>query len=319
VLYFLLTGRPPFQGQDRRAVWDRACRCDFDREVLKAKGVPRRLRRIVLKAMVATPSGRHPTAANLAAALEGYLQRPFRLALAAMFLVFVALLVGTWTLLPGGGARGLSGRPGAATPGPATPSALEGAIDVMIWNPDAPGRQRVTVTDRDALPLRRGDQVRIEATVNRPAYLYIVWIDTEGLAQPIYPWLPGDWDRFAAVERPAARVSLPERADKAWPIKPGQPGMETLVLLARESPLPPGFDLRDRLTSLPRSAPQDPRALVWFDDWTPVQGERSRERGPSFFEVDVKDPVLQTLALLKERLAPHFPMMRAVSFANRGG
>jgi hypothetical protein len=95
--------------------------------------------------------------------------------------------------------------------------------------------------------------------------------------------------------------------------------METLVLLGRESPLPPEFELRDRLTGLPRSAPQDPRTLVWFDDWALVQGARSRERGPSFFEVDVNDPVLQTQALLKERLAPHFTMMRAVSFANRGG
>jgi serine/threonine protein kinase len=320
VLYFLLTGRPPFQGQDRRAVWDSACRCDFDREVLKAKGVPRRLRRIVLKAMSATPSGRHPTAANLAAALEAYFQRPIRVALAAMFLLFAASLVAYWTLPPEGGARGPSGQPGAAQPGPATLPALEGAINVMIWNPDASDRQRLNLIDRDALPLRRGDQVRIEATVNRPAYLYIVWIDTEGLAQPVYPWVPGDWSRFDAAERPAIRVSLPQTADKAWPIKPGPPGMETLLLLARESPLPPRFDLRDRLTSLPRSAPQDARALVWFDDWALVQGGRegSRERGPSFFPVDVKDPVVQTQALLKERLVPYFTMMRAVSFANRG-
>jgi hypothetical protein len=318
VLYFLLTGRPPFQGQDRRAVWDRACRCDFDREALKAKGVPRRLSRIVLKAMSATPSGRHPTAANLAAAFEGYLQRPFRVALAAMFLLFAASLVAFWTLPTRSGARGLSGQPGAAQPGPATPASLEGAINVVIWNPDAAGRQRLTLTDSDALPLRWGDQVRIEATVNRPAYLYIVWIDSEGLAQPLYPWVPGDWSRFAVVERPASRVSLPERADKAWPIKPGQPGMETIMLLARESPLPAEFDVKQRLSDLPRPALQDLRSLVRFDDWALVPGEKSRERGPSYFEVDVKDPVLQTQALLKERLAPHFSMMRAVSFGAQG-
>jgi hypothetical protein len=187
----------------------------------------------------------------------------------------------------------------------------------VIWNPDASVRQRLNLTDGDALPLRGGDQVRVEAAVNRPAYLYIVWIDSEGLAQPLYPWVPGDWSRLAVVERPASQVSLPARADKAWPIKPGQPGMETLMLLARESPLPPEFDLRDRLTGLPRSAPQDPRTLVWFDDWALVQREQSRERGPSFFEVDVKDPVVQTQALLKERLASHFVMMRAVSFAKQ--
>jgi hypothetical protein len=238
--------------------------------------------------------------------------------LAALLLLCAASLVGTWMLPPKGGATGLSGQPGAAQPGPATPSSLEGAINVVIWNPDAPGRQRVALTDRDALPLRRGDQVRVEATVNRPAYLYIVWTDSAGLAQPLYPWVPGDWSRFAAVERPATRVSLPETPDKAWPIKPGQPGMETIMLLARESPLPPEFDLKHRLTGLPRPALQDPRSLVRFDDWEMVQGEPSRERGPSFFEVDVKDPVLQAQTRLKERLAPHFAMMRAVSFANRG-
>jgi hypothetical protein len=49
-----------------------------------------------------------------------------------------------------------------------------------------------------------------------------------------------------------------------------------------------------------------------------VQREESRDRGPSFFEVDVKDPVVRTQALLKERLARRFAMMRAVSFANGG-
>jgi hypothetical protein len=235
-----------------------------------------------------------------------------------MFLLFAATLVARWTLSPKGGAMGPSGQPGTAQPGPATPASLEGAINVVIWNPDAPGRQRLNLTDGDALPLRGGDQVRVEAAVNRPVYLYIVWIDSEGLAQPLYPWVPGDWSRFAVVERRASHVSLPERADKAWPIKPGPPGMETVVLLARESPLPLEFDLGDRLTGLPRSAPQDSRTLVWFDDWALVEREQSRERGPSFFEVDVKDPVVRTQALLKERLAPHFAMMRAVSFANRG-
>jgi hypothetical protein len=121
------------------------------------------------------------------------------------------------------------------------------------------------------------------------------------------------------VERPATRVSLPDTADKAWPIKPGQPGMETIMLLARESPLPPEFDVKPRLSGLPRPVLQDPRSLVRFDDWVLVQREQSRERGPSFFEVDVEDPIVRTQALLKERLAPHFAMMRAVSFANRGG
>src|SRR5262245_14472504 len=51
VLYSLLTGRPPFAAADRRAALERAARCDFDRPALRAPGIPRRLARVVLRAM----------------------------------------------------------------------------------------------------------------------------------------------------------------------------------------------------------------------------------------------------------------------------
>jgi hypothetical protein len=118
-------------------------------------------------------------------------------------------------------------------------------------------------------------------------------------------------------------LSLPPDG-KAWPIKHGTSGMETLVLLARESPL--DMDLKAHLPELPRPTLQDVRSLVWFDDWALVRGGKfgessmqSGDRGPSFFDVDLADPVLQIQELLKDHLKDHFSMMRAVSFANRGG
>jgi serine/threonine protein kinase len=53
VLYFLLTGRPPFSGFDWLAALERAGRCEFDRNAVRSPGVPRGLQAICLKAMAA--------------------------------------------------------------------------------------------------------------------------------------------------------------------------------------------------------------------------------------------------------------------------
>jgi len=172
------------------------------------------------------------------------------------------------------------------------------------------------------MPLKAGDQIRVEAKVNRPVYLYLVWIDVDGVAEPVYPWKPGDWTKVAVDEQPVTHLSFPTAESKGWEIKKSRSGMETLVLLARESPL--DADLKSQFTGLPRTALQDTRSLIWFDDWALVRTGASNEptpvsRSPSFFEVDIKDPVLQTQDLLKARLQSRFSMMRAVSFANQGG
>jgi hypothetical protein len=196
---------------------------------------------------------------------------------------------------------------------------------VRIWHPDNPDRQRLSLGDPGAMPLQHGDRIRIEAVVNRPAYLSIIWIDSEGVPQPVYPWKPGKWVRPAGPEKPVDHVQLPEVVDgvvKGWEVE-GPPGMETLILLARESPLPPEVDLRELFSGLPRQTEQTPRALVWFADWNLVpredQHEHEHVRGPQFFNPQaIEDPVLQTETLLRQRLSRYFAMMRAVSFANRG-
>src|SRR5262249_18786140 len=98
VLYFLLTGRAPFEGSTRDDQWRRAIRCDFDPAPLRARGVPHRLERIVLKAMAAEPGDRSASAADLADALDAFLRRPRRLALQAGALLLVAMAVGIWSL-----------------------------------------------------------------------------------------------------------------------------------------------------------------------------------------------------------------------------
>ena len=77
VLYFLLTGQPPFPGETQDEIWDRARRCDFEAGALRAAKVPRRLERICLKAMAAEPADRYATAEALAeGARVAYVNRP---------------------------------------------------------------------------------------------------------------------------------------------------------------------------------------------------------------------------------------------------
>jgi serine/threonine protein kinase len=322
VLYYLLTGRAPFHADGRLEALDRARRSDFDRAALKKAGVPRRLERIVLKAMATGPAERHASAEALARALGAYLRRPVVMSSLAVLLLIPAVFLGAWS-------RWSSSIPApertvVIVAPPAVPDPLSGEVDVWIWDPNDPARQRLALNDSGAMPLRAGDQIRVEARVNRPAHLYLVWIDAEGVPQPVYPWRPGDWSELAVEDRPVTHVSLPANEGRGWPMKQGASGMETLILLAREEPL--DLDLKSRLGDLPRAALQDARSLVWFEDWSVVRDGSvggsslgSRARGPCFFDVDIKDPVLQILGLLKERLKDHFSMMRAVSFANRGG
>jgi hypothetical protein len=116
-------------------------------------------------------------------------------------------------------------------------------------------------------------------------------------------------------EKPIANLSLPEALDEGWTVQ-GGPGMETLILVARDQPLDPSLPIKDFFGSLPPQRLQNDRSLVWFD-----QGRVSREqlREPKFFaSSEINDPVLKTQRILTERLKSYFPLIRAVSFANRG-
>jgi serine/threonine protein kinase len=87
LLYFLLTGRGPFEASTQEESWARARRCEFDPSALKKAGVPRRLARICLRAMAADPRSRFQSAD----ALRVDLRRHLRLRLATPVLGAVAI------------------------------------------------------------------------------------------------------------------------------------------------------------------------------------------------------------------------------------
>lgn len=301
IFYQLLTGQHPFWRGDAAECLDQIQHREPKPPRQVDDSIPVELERIAMRCLSKQVTDRYATAGDLARDLRH--QRVSRRRLIAMIPAAVLAIVVPLSLFAIWYVA--KGRP---TP---TPQALSGMIDVQIWGPD--NAQRGGLTESGALPLRSGDQIRLTVSMSQPSYPYVVWITPDGKAAPVYPWAPGNWDQRPEQEGPVSYLSLPEQAGKGWPVQ-GPAGMETLVLLARATPLPAEIRLRELLSDFPRQEIQDPRAIVWLDQGKVVD---TRERAPQFFNPqEIDDPVLATQRLLAKRLKPHFQLIRAVSFAN---
>src|SRR5262249_39196270 len=189
---------------------------------------------------------------------------------------------------------------------------------VLLWEATNPRRQNLRLNDQGALPLKAGDQFCIEVELNRPAYLSVLWIDPDGTVQPVYSWTPGHWEERPAQETPIARLRRPEARNEFYELPRGTPGMVTLLLLSRETPLPPEVDLGAELGTPRVQKEQDIRAAVWFENGAEVRDESGRRA----MRFDVKrrdDPVLEVQERVRTQLlGRYFSYTRAVSFASQG-
>jgi len=276
VLYEIFTGRRPFGGEHVEELSDEIQHRDPKPLRMIDDTIPAELERICLKCLAKDVTGRYSTARDLARDLRRW-QRPRRwsFVLAVAAAVLVMILVKLWTDEPKPANDGrhtpeagthasreashqempISEHPGQAVapglePKEPTEPPLDGAVNAMVWNPEISNRRRVLLDKPDYLPLRAGDLVRIEAKLNRPAYVYVIWIDAEGVASPAYPWTEGRWDQRPADESKKDQLSLPETQTKGWPVRE-PPGMETLMLLARNDPLPQDVDMSALFADLP--------------------------------------------------------------------
>jgi tRNA A-37 threonylcarbamoyl transferase component Bud32 len=100
VLYFLLTGNPPFRAGDWYATMKQAGRCEFDAGALRGKGIPPRLAAICLRAMAAEPDQRYRRAEDMASDLERYLRRPRKLLVLAAAASLLLAAVALWHFWP---------------------------------------------------------------------------------------------------------------------------------------------------------------------------------------------------------------------------
>jgi serine/threonine-protein kinase len=341
ILYELLTGQVPFRGDSVLDTLDQVRHRPPQSPSQVCAGVPPELAAICLTCLRKEPTQRYPTALALAADLQRYLEgqaitplvakdatapqpvpagrkeRRWRWVVAAgvvLALLAVGVALALW-----------SGRRPAVGP------PLKGLIDVRVWEGKSadrpfvagnPQRQRLRLHEEGALPLRPGDWLRIEVTMERPAYLYVVWIDTEGKATPLYPWQGYDWEQRPQREERRARLSLPETADGIAPLGAGPAGVETLLLLAREEPLSEAENaaLPELFAGLPKAKVADVGVAAWFENGELVSGEREPTRGAIRLEQAqaADDPVLRLQGLLRTKLKGVFGYSRAVCFGNVG-
>ncbi len=207
-----------------------------------------------------------------------------------------------------------------SAPGPDDARPLRGSIHLRIDDPTDPGRRDLRLDQTGALPLKAGDRFRIEAKLNRPAYLYLFWLGADGKVAPIHPWAPGHWDRRPAEEAKVDRLDLPPKADRAWEIPSGNPGCETIVLLARAgSPLPRDVDLSALATGMPVPARPGLETAVWIENGREVDLDPKDRAAPSSKTRKSDDPVLRIRKILVDKVQPLGDYTQAVVFPNRGG
>jgi hypothetical protein len=337
ILYEVLTGRPPFRGANlAETLLQVSSRAPTPPRELQAD-IPLELEAICLKCLAKKPGGRYASAAALAEDLRRFLdqqptvarparpwwRRPLVLGpgLAAAVLMAIGLVVG---LRPWGAKSEPPGRPRSPgdvmPPSPRAEAPLEGELTLRINKAGKQGGSWWRVDQKGALPVRPGDLVRVEVKLNQPAYVYLLLLASEGSTVPLYPWNEDKIQVKEIVAPPQrgaqALVHSPVGEGLGWPFdKHG--GLETILMLARRTPLPETAGLAAELRKVPSAPLRNKEELGVLDLHG---GEASaatllaQHRGIEDEARQVDDPLLR----LMERLRPQFELVRAVRFAHEG-
>jgi predicted Ser/Thr protein kinase len=321
VLYFLLTGRPPFAGETQEEVWDRAQHCDFDASVLRTAGVPRRLERICLKALAAEPEGRYSTAGDLADALVAFLRRPRRLAFQAGALLVAALAAGAWSLrswspaattpMAPGGSVGRDASIPVAPPRPAAdfvpiPALRIESLDALLYRRD-PGAKADRPLGRvgpGGVAPRPDDNVRILARLSAPAHCYLIALNPDGSVQHCYPESP------ASAPPRTGSLEFPGDPKSGFGLTDGV-GVQAFVLVASARPLPPPEEMRDRVEKLPWK--QIHSDAVWRFDGEKWALDLDLRRGTKRTLADLPQPLDRSCLALKAELG--IEIIQALAFS----
>jgi hypothetical protein len=243
--------------------------------------------------------------------------RPAPFVVAAALAALLLLTVGGAELL-----RLLRPHPGpVGSQEPPAPPALKGKIDVKVLRKDTRSgeEQELWLHQRGVAPLRKGDRPRIFVEMDRAAYLYVVWLESTGNVVPIYPWHPKQgWATSRNGEERVARLTIPDESE-SLPLEASPSGLEAILVLAREEPLPPGED--QKLAALFKELPKQGRMpRLDVADW--LENGRLTPEGPNRgapkFRENEDHPVAHLQRFLRERLRPLFPYTRAVCYGFEG-
>jgi hypothetical protein len=188
---------------------------------------------------------------------------------------------------------------------------------VKLFHPET--KPWVPIDRPGALPARQRELLRIEVKLDRPACSYLLLLTSQGNVVPLYPWNEGPEIEVLDVDSPPpVRIEQnwanPRQANTGWPLD-DKPGLETLLLLVREGPLPAGLKLRQLLGEVPAKAPLGEAVLLGLDRG--AKGPTTLlalNRGIGRQAQQADAPLLRLMARLQEV----FVVQRAARFAHVG-
>ena len=221
MLYGLLAGRLPFEGPTQAVVLaavsgraNRAERC--------AGGVGCHRGTLLAEA----PASRYTSAGELAEALRAWqagsrtepqrLDPPQRRHRPWTIRIAISISIAFGSLLLVMGTSVISQRSQVETASHERPP-FRATVGYVMTRKGDERRQLISVLDA-AARRQKGDEIAIEATIDPPAYAYLLWIDSGGTVQPVYPWKEGDWQKFPPAE---TRVAAGTTAGRREPLLPG--------------------------------------------------------------------------------------------------
>jgi hypothetical protein len=203
-------------------------------------------------------------------------------------------------------------------PAPAQP--LSGQLTVVVRSGER-GAEPQPVQEPGALPVRSGGNMNLEVQLSEPAYVYLVWLTTEGRVLPLYPWNAQalEIEDVAApppLRRPAKVLQSPLLGGGWWFGTRG--GLETVLLLVRRTPLPPSVPLAPLLGAAPPAG-----TMQSTSEWILLERQGpsgrvtvKRSAGPDADAEAV--PELESLRAWLDLLGKEFEFIQAVRFAHEG-
>jgi serine/threonine protein kinase len=249
VLFFLLTGKPPFSGPDGFTIQQKAMRCDLDTSALDRFAIPKPLALLCKKALSASPQDRPASAEAFASELEKLSHPAKRLG---------------WRVV-GGVAAGVAGAVGLAAwlwPGPKPLPPAPGAQTLIRLRERTEGGVSRRF-ERPRLPpyLTNGDLVDVVFETPQDSEPVLFWLGSSGALRQRPPGPAGDGKTGPRLRYPH------ERQVKVV----GPPGTELVLVVAsrRGRPVPTQEEMEAILDEvsggkpLPRLRPDDPPLLVY--------------------------------------------------------
>lgn len=351
ILYECATGTRAFPGDTVTAILKAVATRDPVQPATLNPEVPAALSDLIVRLLAKNPAARPATAVEVALELARIpttdaeatrtwedRERPpephrprtirFQISCAVTFCLLIVVGVAAITTLGGTANSTFSFVTPAIKHGkqpPDPPARYTGAVDVRIERDGADGKAKLyRLNEPGALPMRPDDKFAIEAEIDPPAFVYLLWIDPGADVTGVYPWNPkaADWKGTRPKgEQKVSRVRLPETAGNYYRAWDAKPGLATVLLLARDTPLDdtPDAEVANWLKALPaiELANRSDTAAVWHRNFAEVSDPLRLRAG--FTEVGGSDPFARWQGALQTQLKDRNVVFQStVSFARTG-